>query len=56
VVYADSTIAAPLLTAYALKRARARRLKRLYDRRVELVGKLKAAFLAEEERKKRNPG
>lgn len=53
VVYCDTTIAAPLLTAYAMKRARPRKLKRLYDRRVELTERLKVAFLAEEERKKK---
>src|SRR6059036_2749495 len=35
VVYTDSTIAVPLLVAYALSRAKPRRLKRLYERRDE---------------------
>jgi deoxyhypusine synthase len=33
VCYADSTITAPLLTAYALGRHKKRKLKRLYDKR-----------------------
>jgi deoxyhypusine synthase len=37
VCYADSTIALPLLTAYALARHEPRPLKRLYDRRAELM-------------------
>jgi len=53
VVYADSTIAAPLLVAYALSRAKPRRLKRLYERRDELVEKLRKDFLAEHERRSR---
>ena len=46
VVYADSTIAAPLLAAYALERHPPRSLRRLYDRRGELLESLKADFLA----------
>jgi deoxyhypusine synthase len=53
VVYADSTIAAPLLVAYAVSRVKPRRLKRLYERRDELVEKLKKDFLAEHERRSR---
>ena len=53
VVYADSTIAAPLLVAYAISRVKPRRLRRLYDRREELVGKLKKDFLVEHERRTR---
>lgn len=37
VCYVDSTIALPLLTAYALAKRKPRPLKRLYDRREELV-------------------
>ncbi len=37
VCYVDSTIALPLLTAYALARHEPRELKRLYDRRTELM-------------------
>jgi len=46
VVYTDSTIAMPLLTAYALAKRAPRRLKRLYDRREELLGGLRRAYLA----------
>ena len=51
VVYADSTIAGPLLTAYVLSRVKPRKLKRLYDRRSEMVERLKKDFLAEHERR-----
>lgn len=44
VCYVDSTIALPLLTAYALARHKPRPLKRLYDRRSELVDKLKQEY------------
>ncbi len=44
VCYADSTIALPLLTAYALARHPARPLKRLYDRREALFGRLREAY------------
>jgi len=53
VVYADSTIAVPLLVAYAVSRVKPRRLRRLYDRRDELVERLKKDFLAEHERRTR---
>jgi len=46
VVYSDTTIAAPLLTAYALSRHEPRPLKRLYDRREELLSGLRDTFLA----------
>jgi len=46
ICYADSTIGLPLLTAYALARHAPRPLKRLYDRRGELMAGLKAAYLA----------
>jgi deoxyhypusine synthase len=41
VCYADSTIAAPLIAAYALARHKPRKLKRLYDRREEMLQLLK---------------
>ena len=44
ICYADSTIGLPLLTAYALARHRPRKLKRLYDRRPELMERLKKAY------------
>jgi deoxyhypusine synthase len=44
VVYADSTIAAPMLAAYALSRHVPRPLRRLYDRREEAVDRLRRDF------------
>ena len=44
VVYADSTIVLPLLTAYALSRHKPRPLKRLYDRREDLIETLRADY------------
>lgn len=41
VSYVDTTIALPLMTAYALAKHEPRKLKRLYDRRGELIDKLK---------------
>ena len=49
VVYADTTIAAPLLAAYALARQEPRSLRRLYDRREEMLGRLRADFLERRE-------
>jgi deoxyhypusine synthase len=46
VVYTDTTIGAPLLTAYALSRHAPRPLKRLYDRREELLGRLREDYHA----------
>jgi deoxyhypusine synthase len=43
VCYVDSTLAIPLLTAYAMKKIKARAPKRLYDRREELLKNMKAA-------------
>jgi deoxyhypusine synthase len=43
--YTDSTIALPLLTAYALARHEPRPLKRLYDIREETYGELRDAYL-----------
>ncbi len=40
VAYIDSTIALPILTSYALAKAKPRKLKRLYDRRGALVNQL----------------
>ncbi|MEN9230937.1 MAG: deoxyhypusine synthase [Thermostichus sp. DG02_5_bins_236] len=45
VVYSDSTIAMPLLTAYALSKRDPRPLKRLYERRNELIEQLRQAHL-----------
>ena len=43
VAYVDSTIALPILTAYALSKRPARPLKRLYAKREALLADLKAA-------------
>jgi deoxyhypusine synthase len=40
VCYTDSTIALPIITAYALARHKPRKLKRLYDRREEMMALL----------------
>lgn len=45
VAYVDSTIALPLLTAYALTRHPARKGKRLYHRRDEIYEKVKSLYL-----------
>lgn len=42
VCYTDSTIALPLLTSYAFARRAPRELKRLYDRRAEMMESLRA--------------
>lgn len=42
VCYVDSTIGLPIMTAYAMANHEPRKLKRLYDRRDELIQKLKA--------------
>ncbi len=41
VCYLDSTIGLPILTSYALARHKPRKLKRLYDRRKEMMNQLK---------------
>jgi deoxyhypusine synthase len=46
VCYTDSTIALPLITAYVMNQCAQRPLKRLYDRRDELMAKLKSAYEA----------
>ncbi|GIW88725.1 MAG: deoxyhypusine synthase [Isosphaeraceae bacterium] len=46
--YTDSTIALPLITAYALARREPRPLKRLFDRLPELYEGLRAAYLRRE--------
>lgn len=45
VCYSDSTIVLPLLTAYTLGRSGSRPLKRLYDRRDEILEGLKSTYL-----------
>ncbi len=50
VCYVDSTIALPVLTAYALARHEPRELKRLYDRRGELMELLMSEYEKSERR------
>jgi deoxyhypusine synthase len=50
VVYTDSTIALPLLAGYALSRQKPRAQRRLYDRREELLQRLRRDVLARQER------
>ncbi len=45
VCYADSTLALPLLTAYVLARVKPRKLKRLFDRRDELLECVRSKYL-----------
>jgi deoxyhypusine synthase len=46
VCYTDSTIALPIMTAYVINQCAPRPLKRLYDRRDELLEKLRQDYLA----------
>ncbi|NMG10250.1 deoxyhypusine synthase [Brasilonema sp. UFV-L1] len=46
VCYADSTIALPLVTAYALNQCQPCSLKRLYDKREQMLDKLRTDYLA----------
>jgi len=52
VVYLDSTVGLPLLTAYALARHEPRKLKRLYDRRAELLETLGRDYKHAREKKR----
>ncbi len=45
VAYLDSTVGLPLLASYALARRKSRTPKRLYERRGELMEKLRTAYL-----------
>jgi deoxyhypusine synthase len=45
VVYADTTVALPILTCYALTRRRPRTPRRLYERRAEIMEGLRSAYL-----------
>jgi deoxyhypusine synthase len=45
VCYLDSTISLPLITAYALSRAPRRKPKRLYDRREDMLEKIRQEYL-----------
>jgi deoxyhypusine synthase len=44
VCYTDSTIALPILTAYLMNQCEPRTLKRLYDRRIQLLDQLRADY------------
>ena len=44
VCYVDSTVALPLITAYAMAKREPRKLKRLYDRREEMMNLLKSEY------------
>lgn len=46
VCYTDSTIALPIMTAYVMNQSTPRPLKRLYDRREELLEKLRLEYVA----------
>jgi deoxyhypusine synthase len=46
IAYADATIGLPILTSYALARHEPRPLRRLYDRRGELMTSLRDAYFA----------
>lgn len=46
VCYTDSTLGLPILTAYVLNQCQPRQLKRLYERREEMVEKLRVEYLA----------
>jgi deoxyhypusine synthase len=55
VCYLDSTVALPILTAYALGTHAPRAPKRLYDRRAELIDKLRAEYRKAPSRDHANP-
>ncbi len=44
VCYVDATVALPLITAYAMARRKARQPRRLYERREEMMARLKSAY------------
>jgi deoxyhypusine synthase len=46
VCYCDSTITLPLITAYALSKAKPRKLKRLYDKRDAMMDAIKRQYFA----------
>jgi deoxyhypusine synthase len=46
VCYCDSTITLPLITAYALSKAKPRKLKRLYDKRDAMLDAIKRQYFA----------
>jgi len=54
VSYVDSTIALPLLTSYALAKAKPRPLKRLYDQRKALLGNLRREYIKAKQKRARS--
>jgi deoxyhypusine synthase len=44
IVYTDSTIALPLITSYVMQSTKPKKLKKLYDRKDELMEKLKNSY------------
>lgn len=53
VCYCDSTIAMPILTAYALSKHKPRKPKRLFNRRADMMARLQKEFDTAMKRKKR---
>jgi len=53
VAYVDSTIALPVITSYLLSNRKARRHRRLYDRRVELVDSLRREYFRVRKKEKK---
>jgi deoxyhypusine synthase len=53
VCYTDTTIALPIMTAYAIANHKPRRLARLYDKREDLYTRLVSAYRSAQKRKKR---
>lgn len=51
VCYTDSTIALPIITAYVINQCQPRPLKRLYDRREELLEKLRTDYYAAQQQR-----
>jgi deoxyhypusine synthase len=54
VCYTDSTIALPLITAYLMNQVSPRPLRRLYDRRLEMLTQLKQDY-AQTQQEKQTP-
>ena len=55
VCYTDSTIALPIMTAYVMSQCPARPLKRLYDRREEMLDRLRVDYYAAKLRQPEQP-
>ncbi len=54
VCYVDSTVALPLITAYALARRKPRKPRRLYEHREEMLAAVKAAYEKVRRKRQRN--